>query len=189
MSGGDELRALACAGIDWTRCGHINYGGSAVIYRVGRGVVAKVSPHSMDEEVAVQRYFATLDKALPVLAYEPGCALPLRIREEACPMHGLDARQRSFDSLEEEGDHVDEGSGNDIRCTCSGALGILVMPQAEWPVPYTEEVGAFMQEIDLLCQQAFKRPWDARLANVALHGGCLVALDFGEISLPEVPRG
>ncbi len=147
--------------VNWEEAELISNGGLGVIYRVAPSIVAKVASFIGDEEIAAQFYFSTKNKALPVLSYSHGLTLSSRIHRDCCSVHGM-------------------REVTDEDCTCDETVDVLLMPEAETNLTYTEEIAAFMDDIEQACGDEINRTWDKRLRNVARHQGHLVALDFGD---------
>jgi len=149
--------------IRWQQRRHLDGGGSAVIYRVAPGIVAKVGEVA-PEEAEAQQHFAGQGLALPVLDYREAVALPAAVSREACPVHGV--RQEFLPA--------------GYPCTCGQPRAVLLMPEADCATDIPrDDQRAFIMGFTGDAQQQLGLYWDARPSNMAWYQGRLIALDFG----------
>jgi hypothetical protein len=148
--------------INWSRALYLEGGGYAAIFKVGSNTVAKVGV--VDEmEAELQRAYAQLEAALPVLDYKPGLILPRRIRRKACPCHGP---RKEIVACGE-------------NCACESELDVLLMPLADMNITLEEATDLMALMSELQQERPEHRPWDDRMSNCAKYQGKAVALDFG----------
>jgi hypothetical protein len=160
---------ISISEIHWNKAEHIGDGGYGIVYRVAPTLVAKVADAIdgiQSREVAIPQFFAARLEAVPILDYAQHVQVPAHIRKAACSVHGL------------------RGIAPQI-CTCDLPVDVLLMPEAQTPLPRTGEVFAFLDSILLVCREQFQYPWDAKVTNAGLFEGHFVALDFGPAATLE----
>ena len=151
--------------VDWDQAEQIGMGGYATVFQVAPGYVAKVGD-ILPREAEFQRWGAERGYGLPVADYQEAVAVPDRISQEFCPVHG--SRHRIV---------------LDDDCRCGESLDVLVMPKAEPLDPAlarSERAEAFQQRV---VDEAFDEGrglLDLRPANLMGWKGKIVVVDWGE---------
>lgn len=160
---------LTIAQINWRRRVYIDGRGFANVYRVAKGIVAKVGA-VREDEAQEQIKAANLGKAIPVLEYREQVEVPAIVAREACPKHG---KRKNIVAC-----------GAD--CTCDEAPDILLMPEAEALKGVDRAHGNLDQVVDQLSNFFDDNDvlWsDPKPDNLLRWNGEIVACDFGRPDL------
>jgi hypothetical protein len=140
--------------------GHGTYG---AVFNVS-GVAVKIGyvpPEEAERQDWVQR---NLGFALPVIAYAPQLHLPEAVTKQACPIHGMD---------------YDEESWN---CHCGEPMDILVMPLAKYAGMkfFDARVRTLVSRTQNALCERFHFFWEEKPSHLLEYDGRLVLADFGE---------